>query len=691
MLKSDPAVFDLYCEYAKLDAGLQHLVSGPAGLGSEQSAIADLARTRRIRRANVIAVLTAAAAIVLLTSLLRLIWITETPPTLTFRTGPEARFVVEHDANLKKTPAPNTLEPGSRLRLEYGAIEFNFSSGVRSIIEAPSELMVLTEDLVSMKEGKAWFHVPEAAVGFRVMTPEMTVTDLGTEFGIISKKDERPEVHVFTGKVEVLAHGGAAMREVLKAGRARALTAGALDSITSRPDRFLRSLPTRPASYLHWTFDEGDPGRQFVRGNSAALQGLTSECSSLDGTEPFASFSVVPGKFGNALSSFGRGGYVRTSFPGLAQDTPYTLSYWLKLPRGQHSIYTMVAWGEPDPQTGHRAFSTSVRKASHGSVAGITFGEADFEGSTPLDDAQWHHLAIVSTGHRFANGDPEFTCYIDGKEEAMTRRSHSHGVFPRDDQQTGPSAKELPSSLTIFDHPWAHERTGQDVVLALVRENGLTSAYLDGVRIGTNTATHAETPVLSHLMIGANREEKGELEGFFTGSIDRIRLSPFTGFLGSNNLLGSHGAHLEVVADYSFDDHKTPDGFREIGDPTYENGRLILDGDDALECLDTPLKATDNFVIEAVVRMDELPSNARKFTLPVTNSNGRNRGWGIIYQYTWGGIIMGGGPVGSATDLHRQEVTVAIDELQLFESALGAHQIQALHQFNSAATPLNKQ
>jgi len=54
-----------------------------------------------------------------------------------------------------------------------------------------------------------------------VRTPGLVLTDLGTEFGLLSKPGALGEVHVFSGKVEILNSKGLKKQEVLEAGQAR--------------------------------------------------------------------------------------------------------------------------------------------------------------------------------------------------------------------------------------------------------------------------------------------------------------------------------------------------------------------------------------------------------------------------------------------------------------------------------------
>jgi len=92
------------------------------------------------------------------------------------------------------------LEPGW-LRLKSGLAQIVFYSGARVVIEGPIALQLISPTEVSCRTGKLTSEVPPQARGFRINTPEMNVTDLGTAFGL-DVKDRRTELHVFKGIVE---------------------------------------------------------------------------------------------------------------------------------------------------------------------------------------------------------------------------------------------------------------------------------------------------------------------------------------------------------------------------------------------------------------------------------------------------------------------------------------------------------
>lgn len=104
-------------------------------------------------------------------------------------------------------------------------------------------------------------------------------------------------------------------------------------------------------------------------------------------------------------------------------------------------------------------------------------------------------------------------------------------------------------------------------------------------------------------------------------------------------------SQLNVIADYDFADNQAPAGFSEFGNPTYANGRLVLDGNgDYLQLSPAPLGSStnDNFVLEAIVNATSL--GAFNFVVSISNHNGANTGYGILMEGTqWRALVSGSG------------------------------------------------
>jgi ferric-dicitrate binding protein FerR (iron transport regulator) len=99
------------------------------------------------------------------------------------------------------------LEPGW-LRLNSGLAQIVFYSGARVVIEGPTELQLISPSEASCRSGRLTADVPPQARGFRIRTPQMNVTDVGTVFGL-DVRERRTELHVFKGNVDFEPAGGA--------------------------------------------------------------------------------------------------------------------------------------------------------------------------------------------------------------------------------------------------------------------------------------------------------------------------------------------------------------------------------------------------------------------------------------------------------------------------------------------------
>lgn len=116
----------------------------------------------------------------------------------------------------------NNVDVGSTLasrwlRLKSGAVQIEFYSGARVILEGPAALELVSSGEARLDYGKLNARVPEPAHGFRVYTRDATVTDLGTAFGLNIQKAQPVKLEVFEGQVAVAAEGTDQSR-VLNAG-----------------------------------------------------------------------------------------------------------------------------------------------------------------------------------------------------------------------------------------------------------------------------------------------------------------------------------------------------------------------------------------------------------------------------------------------------------------------------------------
>jgi hypothetical protein len=181
---------------------------------------------------------------------------------------------------------PGAVLSPSTLRLKTGAALVEFYNGARVVLEAPAELRLIGAGEAFLASGKLNAHVPPQARGFTVNSASLKVVDHGTDFAFEVKRGAAPEVHVFTGKVEVAS--AVVAPRALNAGEAVRFSDGVLAAIVPMRAAFLteaelahrdnerarvrlaawkqtsRALSGERSTVLHYTFDESSDAARTV-------------------------------------------------------------------------------------------------------------------------------------------------------------------------------------------------------------------------------------------------------------------------------------------------------------------------------------------------------------------------------------------------------------------------------------------
>jgi hypothetical protein len=459
-----------YAAYVRMHAVLDRRVTGlKAVLAHESLSPVPQFEKARHRKSFQRATLAAAAALGIAAVIMATILLSPPPPPLAFEASPGSEFNLTHAQPDLASDVPE-LHVGSRVVLRQGVIDLKFATGVHSIIRGPADFTLTSENRLQLDEGIGWFRVPRKAVGFEVRTDALRAIDLGTRFGVISKPGEPNQVHVFEGRVEVAASSGSMEREVLTSGQARKATVvGTLAKTEPDPKRFLTKLPD-DLPYLHWSFDEPEPDQWKTEGSL----GSGSRSSLISGAHTGSSaVTSGPGRFGRALVSPDFDSFLASDWIGPDGNSPFTLAYWLKVEPGSEEMLKLVilGWGTRVEAPGGRlAFLTHLNPVSGGNAVGTTFGDVWWRGVTPIDDGRWHHHAIVHTGRRTPDGDPEVICYLDGRREGLVRHEGPAGrrdraATPRGSLETvGPSA----APVTFFaSDKWQGQANPHDARISL--------------------------------------------------------------------------------------------------------------------------------------------------------------------------------------------------------------------------------
>lgn len=447
LLKRDPEARKVYLSYAQLHQGLVYQLSSSPSVHrwilqtpSRASRIQKISRalSRRafaaqkkdnatqepVKSITPVRIFSIAAAVVLLLSLgANYLWThRKLPPTVALRSGPYTVYHIEHVAGSKA--APDVLEPGSKMELEQGTLELNLVGGSHAIIQGPASFIVEDKNCIRMEQGAGRFLVSKKDTGFRVLTPSLEVTDLGTEFGVLSDPLAGTEVHVFSGSVLAKNPAVTGSEIKLQAGEARRLNAsGSLEEISSRSEKFCHELPVGLPSLLV-DFDEVDGTQVKVKGESMDVEEVSATL--LPEQNPP---TLVPGRngHGRALSLTGHGGMVQTNWPGIAGNAPRTVSFWTKVEPSADlsSLPAIVGWGQPNVPRGKWKILLNQDAAGQPAYPRISFGVIAYDAPRAINDGRWHHCAMTYTGKLKPDGHPEVAIHIDGEKQQLTFRRFS--------------------------------------------------------------------------------------------------------------------------------------------------------------------------------------------------------------------------------------------------------------------------
>jgi hypothetical protein len=227
------------------------------------------------------------------------------------------------------------------LRLKSGAVQIQFYDGARVIVEGPASIDLVSSGEARLTSGRLSAHVPEPAHGFKVSTPDVSVTDLGTEFGLDREEGKPVQVEVFEGKVEV-ATDATSQPQILTAGQGVEVSGHQVQTMTA-VDRlaFLsaeelarreaaelrsryadwrridRSLDSDPAALVHLNFeDHRNLDRNLINRASGNLNGESAMVFGCDWVE-----GRWPGK--GALEFNSLDDRVRFAVPGQYDSITY--------------------------------------------------------------------------------------------------------------------------------------------------------------------------------------------------------------------------------------------------------------------------------------------------------------------------------------------------------------------------------
>lgn len=321
---------------------------------------------------------------------------------------------------------------GQRVELLKGFAEITFDSGAQVVLAAPASLDINSAWSATLNRGTLKASLPPEAMGFSIANPTVEVVDLGTEFTMFADaSDATTEVLVLKGEVEAAPKTTPDQQPiVLKAKESRLFATTGVSNVKSSNQKFVQlTQPVEldhfvsPSGYAHWAFDETQ-GDLFKVDSS----GLPVDASDVELQKaPTAGLSAahVPGRYEGALHFDGHS-YAKSAFPGLSDNTPHTVVFWVKVPKDATNAYAMLAWGVNSKEMGsHPIHIGWNRTPGEGTLGALRtdYGGGFAIGATPLRDGNWHHVAVVFMPKDDPKSPMEVKQYVDGRFEGEGRPS----------------------------------------------------------------------------------------------------------------------------------------------------------------------------------------------------------------------------------------------------------------------------
>ena len=351
-------------------------------------------------------------------------------------------------------PPGAELRRGQRIELQSGFAEITFDCGAQVTLEGPASLDLSSAWDAVLRRGTLKANVPHEAIGFRISNPSVEVTDLGTEFSMVADEGGATEVFVLKGEVEAAprdAAGHAGESVVLRETQSRRFAVAGGSEVRDRDAKlakFMRKVAldrfTRPANYVHWSFDE-EAGAAHAETIGLAQEGFTAQLE--PASDALSAGTRTVGRWASALNLDGKI-FAKAPFPGIGKRTPRTVAFWINVPADAPlpDAGAMLAW--PLGPAGRGIEIGWNRNPLDGALGTLRTSAArvSLTGTTPLRDGRWHHLAVVFSPKQKADAAPQIRQYVDGRLDGLALRRNgkrARGTLAEDAVPAGSAEEAL--------------------------------------------------------------------------------------------------------------------------------------------------------------------------------------------------------------------------------------------------------
>lgn len=310
----------------------------------------------RINKTAIYTAILASAALVMLLSYIHLVPVQQTGGLGYLTSSVQAEWASVNGPILQD----KALYPGP-MKLVGGLAEITMDTGATMIVEAPAEFELETPSRVYLKSGRLVVSIENSREDrFVVRTPQATVVDLGTEFGVEIDAQGNTQTHVFQGEAELrsgsdpLKYGSAL---ALKVGQgARSDAAGNLKPARLNDRVFVRKgqfdtevLADKGSPYhcwkayhnklyadsslvVHYTFEEDTARPNMVLNLAPATSSSLHGVFGGEGQKPTWVQGRLPGKTAIRFERGKEQTIVIAADPALSLNGPMTVSSWVYYP-----------------------------------------------------------------------------------------------------------------------------------------------------------------------------------------------------------------------------------------------------------------------------------------------------------------------------------------------------------------------
>lgn len=214
-------------------------------------------RSRRVNKLSLVIAITSVAALLLMILYVRLYPRPVREPVATLT---DTVNVVWANSALPTRQGDRLNNYDGLRNLLKGYAKILFDNGAEVIIEAPAEFELKSYDLMAMNYGRVFVRAPTGAEGFKVNTPNSSIVDLGTEFGVKVDIDGSSELSMFKGRASLVGgkKGQTFQSMTLTKGQAMRVDnlSGEVCEIETLPHTFVRHISSKTG--LVWRGEDID-------------------------------------------------------------------------------------------------------------------------------------------------------------------------------------------------------------------------------------------------------------------------------------------------------------------------------------------------------------------------------------------------------------------------------------------------